>query len=201
MVLLELPLQSLDTAALQNLRDKYPHAVVRVEADEPSAAAQMTDEQFWQIIRLLDWKKNDDASVTAPAIAALSQYPAEDIAAFDELLAQKLYALDGRRYAEQTGQRAYSDDPKRPFSVDGFLYSRCAVVANGKVFYEKVLQNPALMPQNYTFEPLLYLAEKAYCAKTGREDYDYVPQTSPETFSNPNGWPGRQTLQERLLGR
>jgi len=186
---------------LQDLQNRYPRAVVRVETGEPLTDTKMDESQFWQIIQSLDWKQTENARVIAPAIEALSQYPIADIAAFDDLLSQKLYALDGQRYAEQTGDRAYSNNPDQHFSVDGFLYARCCVVANGKEFYEKVLQDPTLMPKNYTFEPLLYLAEKDYRTQTGRNDYDHVPEVWSETFSNADGWPGRTTVKDRILAR
>lgn len=72
---------------------------------------------------------------------------------------------------------------------DGFLYARCAVLANGKDFYDKILNQPDLMPQEISFEPILYLAEHAYRLKTGKDDYDYLPGICYETFGNEKGWP------------
>lgn len=63
----------------------------------------MLDERtFWRIISQFDWTKTgDDDEVMAPARATLSAMPVADIAAFDELLAQKLYALDTREHCRQ----------------------------------------------------------------------------------------------------
>ena len=117
----------------------------------------MTETTFWQIISLFDWEEKRPDDIMEPAIRALSQYSESEIRAFDECLAEKLYALDGEKYAAQLGWKG-----DEYFSVDGFLYARCGVVANGKALYEKVLRNPELMPKDCSFEPLLYLAEKAH---------------------------------------
>ncbi len=47
------------------------------------------------------------------------------------------------------------------------------------------------MPTEVTFEPLLYVAQSAYKAKTGQE-MEYIPLYSYETYSNTTGWPGRK---------
>ena len=196
MILLEFPIQSVDANMLQDLRTKYPRAVVRVETEEPT---YMDENQFWQLISLLDWKKETNDDIISPTVKALSQYSVNDITIFEDILAQKLYALDGQKYAEQTGDNQYSKDSKKYFSVDVFLYARCCVVANGKTFYEEVLHNPALMPKEHTFESILYLPEKAYRLKTGHSDYSHLPDVWIETFSNSTGWPGITPLKERIL--
>jgi len=43
------------------------------------------------------------------------------------------------------------------------------------------------MPQNLTFETLLYLPALAYERKTGKK-YDYNPAFSVETYSNEKAW-------------
>jgi len=68
--------------------------------------------------------------VVEPAIARLVSGSVRHIFEFADLLSEKLYALDGRKYALQLGEDAWS--PDRYFSVDNFLYARCCVVANGK---------------------------------------------------------------------
>ena len=132
---------------------------------------------FWEHIALLDWtQENDSEKVIAPLVAALSQKSEADIEQFAELLAQKVAALDHAAW-----RKAAYPDP-HDFSADEFLYIRACVVANGKEFYESVCQNPALMPQKVDFEPLLYVAEKAYCLKTGKMDWAYVSTTDRQNF-------------------
>ena len=54
------------------------------------------------------------------------------------------------------------------------------------------------MPKEYTFAPLLNLVSKAHQLKTGKDDYDHLPEVWYETFSNPEGWPGITPLKERI---
>ena len=104
---------------------------------------------------------------------------------FADLLSEKLYLLDAKKYAKHIGEDAW--DGEQYFSVDNFLYARCCVVANGENLYKKVLNNPETMPKDITFEALLYLPSDAYERKTGK-DYDYIPAFNFETYSNEEGW-------------
>lgn len=72
-------------------------------------------------------------------------------------------------------------------SADDFLYARCAVVAEGRNYYEKVLNDSSQMPEDIVFEPLLYLADDAFEMKTGIP-FNYVPTYNYETQSNKLGW-------------
>jgi len=147
----------------------------------------MTEKQFWEIISLFNWKKtgNDDA-VIKPAIVALSKLSVEDIIQFENLLAEKLFALDTKAHAQEIGEDAYKGDDK-PFSVDWFLYSRCCVVANGEQYYLRALADPKRMSKDMEFEAILSVAREAYKKKTHKE-FEHYPIVSYETFSNKNGW-------------
>ncbi|MBL8794847.1 MAG: DUF4240 domain-containing protein [Planctomycetia bacterium] len=145
----------------------------------------MTEAKFWKLIARLDWDRTGDHSaVVHPVVQALVKLPAEEIREFDEILAEKLYALDTVDHARHIGSFAY---PHPGFSADGFLYSRCVAVANGKVVYERVLADPSLMPKDMEFESLLSMGWKAFEKKTGKE-YDRLTRLSFETFSNRAGW-------------
>mgnify|MGYP002397618692 CR=1 FL=1 len=72
-------------------------------------------------------------------------------------------------------------------SVDDFLFVRCAVVAEGKAYFENILQNPSEFPSEISFEPILNLADQAYELKTGRT-FEYFPPVSYETYSNKKAW-------------
>jgi hypothetical protein len=61
------------------------------------------------------------------------------------------------------------------------------VVGNGKEVYEKILNNPAEMPKDLSFEELLYVPSRAYERKTGKK-YAYSLARNVETFSNEEGW-------------
>ncbi len=148
---------------------------------------EMSEEVFWDIIEKFDWgKTGDDDAVIEPAVGTLAQMSTKDIFQFEDILSEKLYALDGEKYAREIGEFAYQG-PEQHFSTDGFLYARCCVVANGRSFYDKVLSNPKKMPKDIEFEALLMVAQLAYQRKTG-EEFDYLPQVNYETFSNKIGW-------------
>jgi hypothetical protein len=150
----------------------------------------MDDATFWGLIDLLDWRhEGDDDRVVKPVVDRLASLPDAEIGSFHEILAQKLYDLDGRAWARESGPEIWSGDPDR-LSVDGFLYARSAVVASGREGYEGVRTDPTLMPKNAAFEALLYVAASAYERKTGLE-WDDLDDTevSYETFSNEAGWP------------
>lgn len=147
----------------------------------------MMEKEFWSIIDLLDWTKTgDDKKVLAPAIKKLATKNKSDIWRFEERLAFLLHQIDTRHHASHIGKDAY--DAKTDYvSADGFLYARCVVAANGRKFYERVLNDPSKMPKDMEFESLLSLAREAFELKTG-EEFDYLAGCSYETFSNPAGW-------------
>jgi hypothetical protein len=146
-------------------------------------AGLLSESQFWQIISLLDWQQTTDEAILKPAVTALSQMPVANIYIFKDLLSEKLFALDTKRHAQVYVEK-YGDDY---LSVDDFLYTRCAVVAEGKDFYEKVLKNPTDFPIETAFESLLYLANVAYEQKTGKP-FNYTPSHNYETKSNLVAW-------------
>ena len=195
---IKMPLRSLKPEVVRNLQEKYPAAVVSIEVETPGESPAMDEQRFWEIIDLLDWGRKQSEDIIAPVVETLSRSTEQDIYRFDQILAEKLHALDGEAYARTLG---WSGSDGNHFSVDGFLYARCCAVANGSAFYQKVLENPSAMPKQYTFEPLLYVAEKAYRLKTGSGDYDFLPTVSYETFSNGLGWPGQVSLSNIIKGR
>ena len=193
----KLPLHSANPLVLRDLQKRYPKAEMHILVDEiPAMAGAMNESLFWEIIGKLDWKKDADEAILAPAVAILSRQSEQAIRQFSEILARKLYALDGERLAKED---AWSDDPEAHFSVDDFLYARCCVVANGRDFYENVRREPSKMPKGFTFESLLSLPREAWKMKTGQDDYFQFTEVWVETFSNPDGWPGITPLRNRIL--
>lgn len=142
-----------------------------------------SEEEFWQIIDLFDWKQTKRSDIVKPAILALSQMPIPSIYLFHDMLSENLYRLDTKKHADAYLQKQSGTG----FSADDFLYVRCAVVAEGKAYYERVLGNPAEMPADIDFEHLLNVAGDAYELKTNRE-FDYFPLFNYETGSNTEGW-------------
>jgi len=147
----------------------------------------MNENEFWSIIGMLNWEESgDDEAVVEPVVNYLSQKTDEEIFQFEELLAQKLFALDTKVHAKEIGEDAYVNEDEY-FSVDGFLYSRCVVVANGKELFQNVLENPKEFPKDMEFEAILYVAQEAYEQKNDKE-WEYVCPTDYETYKNANGW-------------
>ncbi len=183
---IKLPLRSLTESVIRDLQEKYPEAEISVELHHDRNRAPLSESYFWEIISLLDWTQEGDAdAILEAAIAHLAGGPVRHIFEFADLLSEKLFALDGMAYARAIGDDSWSPDSY--FSVDNFLYARCCVVANGQEKYEKVLNNPQLMPKDITFEALLYLPSEAYERRT-RNKYDYTAAFSIETYSNQEGW-------------
>ena len=148
----------------------------------------MNEDIFWEIIGSLNWKKTgDDDAVLRPALKRLITMTAEDIYLFADILAEKLYLLDGIQYASNIGEDSYKGKDEY-FSIDNFLYVRCCVVANGREYFEYILDNPTEMPKDMEFESLLYLPAQAYNTKTKTEDYKHITPLNFETFSNKEGW-------------
>jgi len=193
---IKMPLRTFSPSVVQELQSKYPDAVVHIEV-EMQEETEMDEAAFWGIISLFDWGRKRNEDIIEPAITALSRYSESAIFQFEDILSKKLFALDGEKYALALG---WDQNGKTYFSADTFLYARCCVVANGALFYNKVLADPDMMPSDCTFESLLYLAEKAHRIQTGNDNYDYIPPTSYETFSNAEGWPGMPSLDELLHG-
>jgi len=183
---IKIPLRSLNEEVIRDLQEKYPEAEISLELHQDRNKSPLSDAHFWEIISLLDWnKEGNDDEVVEPAIAYLASGSVRHILEFADLLSEKLYALDGRKYAMNIGEDSWPSG--RYFSVDNFLYARCCVVANGREIYEKVLLDPTQMPKDLTFEELLYLPAEAYERKTGNP-YDYTPAYPIETYSNEAGW-------------
>lgn len=148
----------------------------------------MPDARFWEIVALVGYSEDNPTaeSAIACAVQELTGCGVDEIFGFEAALTEKLFALDKESYARHIGSSAYAG-PDSFFSVDIFLYARCAVVAKGRLAYEQTLLEPKRMPQDHTFEPLLYLASEAYERKTGRVFTFHGPR-SYETFSNREGW-------------
>lgn len=183
---IKINIQDLTPKWLANLKKTYQKADLEIKVVETTEQSAFNEASFWSIIGLLDWSKEE--GILSPAIQQLATLSILDIYQFQNILAEKLYALDQQIFAQNIGSRSYNSD--QHFSADSFLYARACVVANGQKFYETVLADPTKMPKEFTFEPLLYLAADAFKQKTG-EDWTYLPEVSYETYSNTKGWNGK----------
>ncbi len=184
---IKIPIQQLTPQLIQELQEKYPNGEIEVRAHSETMPERMTEDTFWEIMELLDWSKEEESeeAVIAPAVERLAALPVYAIYNFQDILSEKLYVLDARRYATQIGEAAFREDER--FAVDTFLHAHCCMVANGKETYEQVVQHPALMLKDLTFEALLSIANKAYQLKTDTP-LSYLPAFDYETYSNKVGW-------------
>jgi Protein of unknown function (DUF4240) len=183
--ILKVNINDLSTQFIRELRNKFEkNAQIEIRVEEQQHGEGLLSEtQFWQIIELLDWSKKDYESILAPAVAALAKMDMANVYLFKDKMSEKLYALDTKAHA-----KAYVEKEEDNYlSADYFLYTRCAVIAEGKTYYEKVLKNPSEMPADIDFEPLLSLADDAYRLKTGKE-FNYAPIFNYETHQNQKGW-------------
>lgn len=182
---LNINLNDLNSQYISELKEKFGKTTeIEIRLQDKSPADDLfSDDDFWLLIDKIDWsKKGADLKIT-PAVKMLSEMPVSSIYLFADRLAMKLYYLDTRAHAT-----AYAiNEPNNFVSADDFLYARCAVVAEGKEYYEKVLINPTQMPDDIVFEPLLYLADDAFELKMGIP-FNYMPTHSYETQSNKSGW-------------
>lgn len=192
-------IKDIDQAFLQKLHAEVGHEEAEVAIWVPGKPdeAVLPEDTFWDILAELDWsRERDHKAVLEPAIRRLGRFKEAAILTFNDFLSEKLYLLDTQSHAENTGENAYRG-PDHPFSADDFLYARCYVVAQGKDFFYRVLENPEQMPNDKTFESLLRLAAEAYRRKTGQA-MKHHPAYPIETFSNPDGWNG-EGLFEKIL--
>jgi len=121
----------------------------------------MTDDKFWDLIALIDWRHEPDENAMLRLLrAGLEQEDSREIASFQQILTGKLQALD-------TPIRHKA--AKEP-SGDCFLYLRLYVVGRGRAFYAHVGSVSRWMPHHEKWlEGLLHVAREAYLAKTGNE--------------------------------
>jgi Protein of unknown function (DUF4240) len=185
--ILRYPLRNISPDTISDLQEKYPNASVHIELSDTPTEGGLSEQGFWDLIAMLDWRKtgNDDA-VIEPVVAALSQGPLRHIYDFKDILSQKLYLLDTAAHARYIGEESY-DENKYIFSEDGFLFARCCAVANGKKVYEEIQKHPKQMPKDTEFAPLLRIANEAHRRMKGTA-LRYVSAYSVETFSNQKGW-------------
>ena len=183
--ILKVKIQDLNSQFFHDLGEKISDSTeVEIRIPEQAEKSELfTDKEFWQVIETLDWSREKPDEIMLPAIKKLADMPVVNIYLFTDKLAEKLYQLDTRLH----GEVYLANEGDDYLSVDDFLYIRCAVVAEGEKYFDKVKANPSEFPAELSFEPLLNLANKAYKMKTGRE-FEYYPATSYETYSNTNGW-------------
>ena len=93
----------------------------------------LTDHDFWEIIDCIDHEYSGDSeAVISSLIRHLKNCEDEYIFAFDDKLSELVYALDGRKWAEELFG-------KGEFSEEKFLSARYAAVSSGMEKYSRIL--------------------------------------------------------------
>jgi hypothetical protein len=182
---LNMSLEELSNQRINDLKAAFGGAAeVEIRLREDSPADELFSEaEFWELIERIDWPCKRPEEQTAPLVKALADMPVSSICLFADRLSKCLHDLDTRAHA-----MAYAaNEPEGFISADDFLYARCAVVAEGKAYYEKVRNDPSHMPDEIVFEPLLYVADDAFEMKMGTE-FNYRPAYTYETRTNEAGW-------------
>jgi len=171
---------------IHELEDGYGKgADLEIKVYPKGSNPRMTEDTFWKIIALVDWDKEQDEEKIAPLITHLINLPTRQLYEFQDLLSEKLFLLDGEKYAKNIGESSYKKG--KVFSVDHFLDVRACVIANGEKYFNWVLKHPEDMPKDIYFESLLYVVPQAWKRKTGK-DFSYLPLFNYHTFSNETAW-------------
>lgn len=136
---------------------------------------ELPNDVFWEFIESIDLNKKNPMRAL---VKALKESSVETIYSFEETLSHKLYQLDTPEHA------GLSEDYLSP---DVFLYARCAVIAQGRGFYETTLRDDSPIDLERDTEELLEVAGEAYEKKT-RDFFDFVSTYDYETFSNKEAW-------------
>ncbi len=164
-------------------------SLISKELSADDSVAPLLDEEFWGIIDMLDWDADSDEQKIEPCVLYLADSDDELIYSFLETLSEKLYELDGERFARHIGRASYQGHGKH-FSRSWYLNARCCVVANGQEAFEEVLSDPSSMPKDLGFRILTQIAEDAFSRKHGGRKLEYTTRKSSQTFSNKEGWSG-----------
>lgn len=146
---------------------------------------KMTLMEFFHITdAYLDWdKKGDDEAVLEPLIAFLAKWGDDIIFAFEDKMAEILYSLDRRKFANHIFKG-------KPFSAEEFLHTRCVALVNGKQYYSDIISGSIRMVGGLEFEAVLYAPVFAWarCHLRAPEAYPHVPPFSYESMSNKEAW-------------
>lgn len=183
--ILRVNIKDINLQFLKDLEEKAGASAqveIKVESSKHGEGL-FSEEQFWQLIELFDWKQKNRADIIQPAVIALAKMPVSAIYLFEDFLSEKLFNIDTKQHATAY-MKQQTDDY---FSVDDFLYVRCAAVAEGRLYYENIETNPAALSADIDFEHILLVAAEAYKLKTGRE-FEYSPLYNYETKSNIDKW-------------
>lgn len=72
---------------------------IKVESNKHGEGL-FSEEQFWQLIELFDWKQKTRDDIIQPAVIALSRMPVSAIYLFEDFLSEKLFNIDTKEHAK-----------------------------------------------------------------------------------------------------
>lgn len=167
---------------------------VTPELSEARAVA-MPEDEFWQLIAVLDGSNSDAAYKRLTA--RLSILPVEKLVGFDAQMTIALYGLDDECRAKW--YRKHDPSGLGFVADDDLLYVRGDTVSAGRATWEKAFATDTLPwgavdPLSGGGENLLYVAGDAARTEFGTSDNDWFAKVqsafalSYETGSNPDGW-------------
>jgi hypothetical protein len=146
----------------------------------------MDNDSFWKLIGNSRRGAVDCDEQVERLVQRLEKHSAEEILEFHRLLGERL----GESYRWDLWGVAYLVNGG--CSDDGFEYFRCWLIAQGRSFYEEILQNPEKISRrvkdgDVECEPLMYAAMQAYESKTGEEMPVPSPPEQPLENAEPQG--------------
>jgi len=152
------------------------------EKKELPKEAKMKEVIIWEIIEQSKEERRDFKNQAEILINKLSQLSENEIVGFEftfrEMLAKSCHynILAAAKIIE-----GYVND-------DSFLYFRCRLLAEGKDFYFKVIENPDYIADNPVQETdgelLLTVADKAFIKKTGENTEEELPREAALSYIN-----------------
>lgn len=95
----KIQINQLSPAFIKEMKEKYGEAELEITVNRKPDFMPLKEAEFWAIIDLLDWEKEEDAAIVAPAIEQLRSLPVAHIYTFEDILSEKLYQLDQQKYA------------------------------------------------------------------------------------------------------
>ena len=144
---------------------------------------KMPDSVFFQLTDLLDnsdrSNRVDDEAVLEPLISFLAKLGDDVIFAFDDKMAELLYALDTKDIKERMNKENAME-----YSADDFLYARCVALVNGESLYNSIVSGTRKLSWNLEYRPILYVPAKAWARLHNESRNQYPHKYSYEVFDS-----------------
>ena len=136
-------------------------------------------DQFWQIIDNAVKLSNDDDLLKEEIITKeLTKLSLSEITEFE--FAFRKCVIDADHFKVMAAMKIIEGG----VTDDSYLYFRCWLIGQGKTIFEETLKDPDYLTsfvkddKLHEFENLMYVATKAYEAKTGKEEGDDFPRSA-----------------------